>query len=72
MDARFSRDFEITKRFHVEGFMDIFNVLNWANQRTSSTNYASNSAGTPFTDFGYINLVDRKTREVQLGVRAKF
>jgi hypothetical protein len=72
LDARFSRDFEITKRFRIEGFVDIFNVFNWANQRTSSTNYASNAASAPFSDFGYINVADRKTREVQLGIRAKF
>ncbi len=72
LDARFARDFEITKRFRIETFADIFNVFNWANQRTSSTNYASNATGTPFSDFGYINVADRKTREIQLGVRAKF
>lgn len=72
LDARFSRDFELTKRFRLETFVDVYNVFNWANQRTSSTNYASNSAGTPFSDFGYINVADRKTREIQFGVRAKF
>lgn len=72
LDARFSRDFAITKRFRIETFVDIFNVFNWANQRTSSTNYASNAAGTPFADFGFINVADRRTREIQLGVRAKF
>ncbi len=72
LDARFSREFELTKRFRLETFVDVYNVFNWANQRTSSTSYASNSAGTPFTDFGYINVADRKTREIQFGVRAKF
>ncbi|GLH71671.1 cell envelope biogenesis protein OmpA [Geothrix limicola] len=72
LDARFSRDFEITKRFRVETFADIFNVFNWANQRTTSTTYASSPTGTPFSDFGYTNVPDRKTREIQFGVRAKF
>ena len=72
LDARFARDWEITKRLRLETFVDIFNVFNWANQRTSSTSYASNSAGAPFTDFGFINVADRKTREFQFGVRAKF
>ncbi len=72
LDARFSREFAITKRFQLETFVDVFNVFNWANQRTTSTSYASNSAGTPFSDFGFINAVDRRTREIQLGVRAKF
>lgn len=72
LDARFSREFELTRTFRMETFIDIFNVFNWANQRTSSTNYASNAAGAPFTDFGFINVADRRTREIQLGVRAKF
>jgi len=72
LDARFSRDFEITKRFRVETFADIFNVFNWANQRTTSTSIASNASGAQFADFGFVNAVDRKTREIQLGVRAKF
>lgn len=72
MDARISRDFQLTKRFRLETFADILNVFNWANQRTTSTNFASNATGAPFADFGYINLVDRSTREVQLGARLRF
>jgi hypothetical protein len=72
LDARFSRDFEITKRFRVEVFTDIINVFNWANQRTTLTNYAQTATSTPFSDFGFINTPDRNTREVQIGVRAKF
>ena len=66
LDLRLTRNFEITKRFQVETFMDVFNVFNWANQRTTIT------SGQPTADFGYINLPDRYTREVQLGVRARF
>ncbi|MBK8725834.1 MAG: TonB-dependent receptor [Holophagaceae bacterium] len=72
MDVRLSREFAIKRRFRVEVFADILNAFNWANQRTTSTNFASNTTGAPFTDFGLINAVDRNTREVQLGVRAKF
>jgi hypothetical protein len=72
LDARFSREFEFTKRFRLEIFSDIFNVFNWANQRTSNTSYATSGTSTPFTDWGAINLVDRKTREVQLGARFRF
>ncbi len=66
LDLRLTRNFEITKTFQVETFMDVFNVLNWANQRTTRT------SGQPTTDFGFIDLPDRNTREVQLGVRVKF
>jgi hypothetical protein len=66
LDLRLDRDFAITPKFHVDAFMDVFNVLNWANMRTSIT------TGQPTTDFGFINLPDRNTREVQFGVRAKF
>ena len=66
MDLRLTRNFEITKRFQVETFMDVFNVLDWLNQRTNIT------GRQPTADFGYINLPDRNTREVQFGVRVKF
>lgn len=66
LDLRLNRDFKFASRFSVEAFVDIFNVLNWANQRTTIT------GGQPTADFGFINLPDRNTREVQLGVRARF
>ena len=65
-DLRFNREFKFSQRFQLEAFMDIFNAFNWANQRTTIT------SGQPTADFGFINLPDRNTREVQLGVRAKF
>jgi hypothetical protein len=70
-DLRLTRDFQIGHRFQVETFMDVFNVLNWANQRTSLTQLIS-SAGVVNPDFGFINLPDRNTRDIQLGVRVKF
>jgi hypothetical protein len=65
-DLRLNREFQLHNRFSVEAFVDIFNVLNWANQRTTIT------TNQPTADFGAINLPDRNTREVQLGVRARF
>ena len=72
LDLRLSRDFHFTKRFALETFIDVFNVFNWANFRTTQNNYASNATGTPFSDFGYLNVPDRNTREVQFGARFKF
>ena len=66
LDLRLTRDFKVAKRFDVETFIDVFNLPNWANQRTTLT------GSQPTTDFGFINLPDRNTREVQLGVRARF
>ncbi|HJV48784.1 MAG TPA: TonB-dependent receptor [Geothrix sp.] len=66
LDLRLNRDFAVTPKFQVEAFMDVFNVFNWANMRTNI------NTGQPTADFGYINLPDRNTREVQLGVRARF
>ncbi len=66
LDLRLERNFTFTRRFQLNAFMDVFNLPNWANQRTTIT------FNQPTTDFGFINLADRNTREVQLGVRAKF
>ncbi|MDP1833245.1 MAG: TonB-dependent receptor [Geothrix sp.] len=70
-DLRLARAFKPTQRFQVETFVDVFNLFNWANQRTTLTQLIS-STGVVNPDFGFINLPDRNTREVQLGVRAKF
>jgi len=75
LDLRLSRDFKIARRFEIQAFMDIFNLPNWANQRTTLTTGTQGNATVgfvPVSDFGFINLPDRSTREVQLGVRAKF
>ena len=65
-DMRLTRDFKLARKFQVETFMDVFNALNWANQRTNI------NTRQPTADFGYINLPDRNTRDIQLGVRVKF
>ncbi len=72
LDLRLSRDFRFTKRFALEVFVDVFNVFNWANFRTTQNNYASSTTGTPFADFGWLNVADRNTREVQFGARFTF
>ncbi|MBL0313564.1 MAG: TonB-dependent receptor [Holophagaceae bacterium] len=75
LDLRLTRNFEITKKYQVETFIDVFNVLNWANQRTTRTTGTQGnftSGFVPQSDFGFIDLPDRNTREVQFGVRAKF
>jgi hypothetical protein len=66
LDLRLTRTTTINRRFSVETFVDVFNLPNWAYQRTTIT------GGQPTTDFGFINLPDRNTRDVQLGLRAKF
>lgn len=70
LDLRLTRDTKLTHRLNVETFMDVFNVFNWANQRTTLYSSQNNTSFTP--TFGLINLPDRNTREVQLGVRARF
>lgn len=75
LDLRLSRNFVVTKRFQVDTFIDVFNLPNWANQRTTrTTGSTGNPTGgiQPTTNFGFLDLPDRNTREVQLGVRAKF
>ena len=71
-DLRLSRDFALTKRMKLETFIDVFNVFNWANFRTSNTSYGTSTFSTPFADFGWLNVPDRNTRELQYGVRLKF
>jgi hypothetical protein len=71
-DLRLSRDFRFTRRFALETFIDVFNVFNWQNIRTTGTGYASNTTNSPFASFAKMDLPDRNTREVQFGVRLKF
>ncbi len=69
-DMRFTRPFKFSDRFSLEANVDIFNVFNWANQYSNLT-YATTSTG-PIADFGFINVPDRDTREVQFSLRLKF
>ena len=70
LDLRLTRDFKVARRFEVEGFVDVFNVFNWANQRTSLYTRQPDASLAP--TFGYLDVPDRNTRNVQLGVRARF
>jgi hypothetical protein len=72
LDARFSRDFKFTSRFRLETFIDIFNVMNWANFRTDLTARGTSPTGTQFSDMGNLNVPDRNTRELQFGARFRF
>ena len=70
LDLRLTRSFQITSRFNLEANIDVFNVMNWANQTTSL--YSAVSGSGPIADFGYINTPDRDTRDVQFSIRARF
>lgn len=72
LDARFSRDFKFSNRFRLETFIDVFNVMNWANFRTDLTAVGTSPTGTQFTDLGNLNVPDRNTREIQFGARFRF
>lgn len=64
-DLRFTRSFKFARRMELELDADVYNVFNWANFTTSNTQYTN-------ANFGTLNVQDRITREVQLGVRFKF
>ncbi|HEY3270749.1 MAG TPA: carboxypeptidase regulatory-like domain-containing protein [Geothrix sp.] len=68
-DFRLSRNFKIYGKFEIEGIVDIYNLLNKADYSVRSPNgYIITNA-----EFGQLGTVSKdKTREVQLGIRAKF
>jgi Carboxypeptidase regulatory-like domain len=75
LDLRLSRNFVFPHNLRLEVFTDVFNVFNWANQRTTRTALTSgNLVGglNPVSDYSFINVPDRNTREVQLGARLRF
>ncbi|MFZ1375589.1 MAG: carboxypeptidase regulatory-like domain-containing protein [Geothrix sp.] len=78
-DVRVTRAFKLTKRFHVDAILDIYNILNKPDFNVASANYkagalnTTTNAFTPNTTYGYLTTVDRtKSREVQLGIRLKY
>jgi hypothetical protein len=72
-DLRVSRKFRFTKRFAIEGTVDVFNVFNWANQYTSQTNYTTDNANTVLNaNFGALDRPDNRTREFQLTLKTWF
>ena len=69
VDLRLSRMFKIYGKLEIEGIIDIYNVLNKADYSVRSPNgYIVTNA-----EFGQLGNVSKdKTRELQLGIRAKF
>lgn len=71
LNLKFSRAFKLYQTVRLEGVLDIYNPLNWANQTT--TQYVvDTSSGTPNPGFAQINSLDKKTRELQLTLKATF
>ncbi|MDP2875429.1 MAG: carboxypeptidase regulatory-like domain-containing protein [Holophaga sp.] len=70
-DLRVSRNFRLTKRFSIEGTIDVYNLFNWANQYSSQTTYAL-SGGALNPDFMALNRPDNRTREVQFTLKTRF
>ncbi|WP_243316234.1 TonB-dependent receptor [Geothrix paludis] len=74
-DLRLSRTFKVARKASLQGILDVFNVFNWANQYTSQTTYAKNSATYPDSYsaiFGAIDRPDNRTREVQFTLKFRF
>lgn len=75
-NLRFSRFFNVTRTFSLEGIVDVFNVFNWANQLTTQTGYSSGPTSAPSASqaaaFARLDRADNRTREVQITLKARF
>ena len=74
-DLRMTRSFKITKRFQVEGIVDVYNLFNKADFFVPAAGYkwGSSLTGVQSASYGQLSQVDKtKTREIQLGIRLKF
>jgi hypothetical protein len=74
-DLRFSRSFQVYKKLQLEGIVDIYNLFNKADFTVPSPNgyFANTTAGAANAAFGQLAAVDKnKTRELQVGIKAKF
>ncbi len=82
-NLRFTRAWKFGSKLEIEGNIDIFNVLNWANFTTNQYGALKMVAVTPptvpptqipvpNTAFGSLNTQDTSTREVQFGVRFRY
>ncbi len=74
-DLRIDRSFHVSKGLSLEGIIDCYNILNWANQYTSQTNVAAgpNTYPDSYTAaFGQIDRADNRTREFQFTLKARF
>jgi len=80
IDMRISRTFKIYKKLQVEGIVDVYNLLNTANQSISTNNqfatygpaFNNGTAGAANVGYGQVDTPDFNTRELQVGVRFKF
>ena len=74
-DVRISRSFKIYGKLELEGIIDIYNLFNKADFTVPSPNgyFINTTAGGANPAFGQLAAVSKdKTREVQLGIRARF
>ncbi len=74
-DVRISRSFKIYGKFQLEGIIDIYNLFNKADFSVPSPNgyFVNTTANAANAAFGQLAAVSKdKTREVQLGIKARF
>ncbi|HJV91276.1 MAG TPA: TonB-dependent receptor [Holophagaceae bacterium] len=69
LNFKFSREWRLRKDLRLDGAMEVYNPFNWANQTTNLYSVDNPSATAPF---GAINVTDKRSREVQFGLRLKF
>ncbi|MCE1203458.1 MAG: carboxypeptidase regulatory-like domain-containing protein [Holophagaceae bacterium] len=74
IDLRVTHAFKISKRFQVEGILDIYNLLNRPDFNVPSAGYAvTTNGGVANAAYSQLAAVDsNKSREVQLGIRLKY
>jgi len=71
-DMRLSYDLKVVKRVGLELAVDVYNVFNFANQRTFKNTFANGPTSAINSDFGQIDQFDFRTREVAFTVKARF
>ncbi len=72
LDLRFTREWKLGAKVKLDTSIEIYNPFNWANQTTSNTTVDAALDKNGVYPFGLINVTDKKTREVQFQLRAKF
>lgn len=71
-DMRLSYDLRMTRKLGLELALDVYNVFNWANQRTSKYNFAQGPTSAMNADFAQIDTFDFKTREMAFTIRFRY
>ncbi|MCE1229401.1 MAG: TonB-dependent receptor [Firmicutes bacterium] len=71
-DMRLSYDLRMTRKLGLELALDVYNVFNWANQRTSKYNFAQGPTSAMNADFAQIDGFDFKTREMAFTIRFRY